>query len=295
MSDFNLGNPIPWEPVEPNQIPVPIRERVPLEELERAQPFPTQPDREVLEQLERLEKELLAGGQGGSNGGGKKKTGVNDPFPDDQGPTDPIDALASYVSFRSSGKWGVFISRAGLLKVGSFFVHQGASPFDAYQIARYMLQNHETCHFLVDRAVLTLETNFAHVNQGRPPQFWLRYSRRHLPYSLLEEAVCNAYAYRMADASAKTFVRAYMELQPNGYRDVRFTPTKAGTTIGTFQQSESQLLSDYQVDHQEAEGRNRVIGLNSLMQYNKPLEGKNGDLYFTRPGNNKEELPVYLV
>jgi hypothetical protein len=296
MSDFNLGNPIPWEPVNPNEIPVPIRERVPLEELERAQPFPTQPDREILEQLERLAKELLAGGQGGSGGGGKKKTGVDAPFPDDQGPTDPIDALAWYVSFRSTGKWGVFISRAGLLSVGSFFVRKGASPFDAYQIARYMLQNHETCHFLIDRAVLTLETNFAHATQGRLPTFWLNYSRRHLPYSPLEEAVCNAYAYRMSDANAKKFVQAYMERQPNGYRDVDFVSRNSGTVIGSFQQSESQLLSDYQVDNLAAEGRNRVIGLNALMQYRKQREGTSGNLKFTRPGQKKKvELPVYLV
>ena len=285
MSEFNLGVPIPWEPVSPIEIPVPIRERVPLDELERAQPFPDQPDRGILEQLEKLEKQLQADGGGKYGGGGKNSD-----------PTDPFDAFAWYVSFRSTGKWGVFISQAGLLKVGSWLVRNGASPVDAYKIARDMLQNHETCHFLIDRAVLTLETNFGHVTHSRPPTFWLNYSRRHLPYSPLEEAVCNAYAYRMASGSEKHHVKRFMEFQPCGYRDVKFSSTKAGTVAGSFQQSESQLLSDYQVDKLGDEGRDYVRGLNVLMQYRSPQQGKYGDVSFTRPGKTSEEkLPIYLV
>lgn len=297
MSEFNLGNPIPWEPLNPQEIPVPIRERVSGRELEGARPFPTQPDSEILEQLKELAKSLGSGGKGGSGHGGKEM-GISAPMPDDngQGPTDPIDALAWYLSFRSNGKWGVFISRTGLLHVGSFFIRQGAAPNDAYQIARYLLQNHETCHFLIDRAVLTLETAVAHATKNRPPTLWLNYTNRHLPYSQLEEAVCNAYAYRMAEPSMKKFVRTYIERQPPGYRDVSFDRTNAGTIIGSFQQSESQLLSDYQVGHRTDEGVNRVIGLNGLMQYRSPQQGKTGDLYFTQAGKKtKEKLPVYLV
>ena len=297
MSEFNLGNPIPWEPLNPQEIPIPIWETVSPSQLEGARPFPAQPDSEILEQLKELAKSLGSGGKGGSGNGGKK-TGVAAPMPDDdgQGPTRPIDALAWYFTFRSSGKWGVFITRDGLLQVGSFFVRQGATPNDSYQIARYLLQNHETCHFLVDRAVLTLETAMSHATKNYPPPLWLNYGRRHLPYSQLEEAVCNAYAYRMADPGAKKFVRAYIERQPSGYSDVDFSRAHAGTTIGTFQQSESQLLSDYQVGNRTHEGMSRVIGLNALMLYRSQLEGKNGDLYFTQAGKKtKEKLPVYLV
>ena len=297
MSDYNLGDPIPWEQLNPQEIPIPIRERVSPRDMELAQPFPSQPDSEILEQLTELAKSLGSGGRG-SGGNGGKKTGVSAPMPDDngQGPTDPIDALAWYLSFRSTGQWGVFITRTGLLNVGSFFVRHGASPKDAYQIARYFLQNHETCHFLVDRAVLTLETTLAHATHSHPQMLWYRYTHRHLPYSQLEEAVCNAYAYRMADASAKKFVRAYIERQPAGYSDVSFDRTHPGTFLGSFQQSESQLLSDYQVDQRADEGKSRVLGLNGLMQYRSLKNGTNGDIHFTRPGKKaKEKLPVFLV
>jgi hypothetical protein len=297
MTDYNLGDPIPWEQLNPQEIPIPIRERVSPRDMELAQPFPSQPDSEILEQLTELAKSLGSGGSG-SGGNGGKKTGVSAPMPDDngQGPTDPIDALAWYLSFRSTGQWGVFITRTGLLNVGSFFVRHGASPKDAYQIARYLLQNHETCHFLIDRAVLTLEMAIGHATQSHPPMLWLEYKRRHLPYSQLEEAVCNAFAYRMADASAKKFVRAFMERQPAGYSDVSFDQSNAGTFLGSFQQSESQLLSDYQVAQRTDEGMSRVLGLNGLMQYRTAEKGTKGDLYFTRPGKKtKEKLPIFLV
>jgi hypothetical protein len=71
--------------------------------------------------------------------------------------------------------------------------------------------------------------------------------------------------------------------------------TIAGHNSPSFQQAESQLLSDYQVEKQN-EGKKRVIGLHSLMQYTDLREGLKGDLYFSRPGKSgKEMLPVYLV
>jgi hypothetical protein len=293
MAEFIIGEPIPWEPITPNQVPVPVQEQVPLRDIERAVPFPDEPDSTIMRELNSLARNLgeARGGNGGARGGG-----VGNNFPDDfSGPQEPTERLAWYVTFRSSGPWGVFITQTGLLKVAQFMVRNGATPQLAYQSARYLLQNHETCHFLVDRAVLSLESNYAHAAKTSAPTFWLEYVRRHLPYSELEEAVCNAYAYRMAEDSAKPHVRAFMERQPSGYRDVDFKRSKAGTKAGSFQQSESQLLSDYQVD-MRSEGQRRVIGLNSLMQYTRFRDGKAGDLYFTRPGmTNKEQLPVYFV
>jgi hypothetical protein len=158
-----------------------------------------------------------------------------------------------------------------------------------------MLQNHETAHFLIDRAVLTLELNAALVSGGRPPKYWIDYHRRHRPYSDLEEAICNAYAYRMADTIAKRFIKLFMERQPHGYSDFALGMTVAGHNSPSFQQAESQLLSDYQVEKQ-SEGKNRVIGLHSLMQHTDLSKGLKGDLYFTRLGESvKERLPVFLV
>jgi hypothetical protein len=174
-------------------------------------------------------------------------------------------------------------------------VYCGVQPRKAYEYAHYMLQNHETAHFLIDRAVLTLELNAALVSGGRPPKYWIDYHRRHRPYSDLEEAICNAYAFRMADKTAQRYLKHFMERQPHGYSDFAMGMTDAGHNTPSFQQAESQLLSDYQVEKQ-SEGKNRVIGLHSLMQYTDLRKGLKGDLYFSRPGQSgKEMLPVWLV
>ncbi len=297
MAEFDLGNPIPWEPIQWSEIRFPSRETFPIQELEQLRVFPTERDPEVMEALRELQRSL-GGGRGG--GGGRRSTGFSEPFDadDDRQSREPIDALAWYLTFRVKGdqfKWGVYITTRGLIFVGSFMVRRGASPELAYDIARYMLQNHETCHFLVDRAVLTLETNRALTSPGQPPNFWLSYSHRHHPYSDLEEAICNAYAYRMADTASKRYVEAYILRQPHGYCDVDFSRRNAGTAWGSFQQSESQLLSDYQVSVLPHEGQARVIGLNSLMNYTELKSGSKGDLWFTRQGVPKEKLPVYIV
>lgn len=287
MAEFNIGNPIPWEPLEPGQLPIPGGEV--LGNIERAIRFPSEPDPEILQELEKIAE---GSGRGGSGGGNRPPTS---PSSEDPGPSEPTDALAWYLSFRAEGKWGVFITRRGLLRVATFMVYCGVQPRKAYDYAHYMLQNHETAHFLIDRAVLTLELNAALVSGGRPPKYWIDYHRRHRPYSDLEEAICNAYAYRMADDTAKQFMKIYMERQPHGYSDFALGMTVAGPNSPSFQQAESQLLSDYQVEKQ-SEGKKRVIGLHSLMQYKSPSKGLKGDLYFSRPGKSrKETLPVWLV
>ena len=50
MAEFNIGNPIPWEPLDREQLPIPGGEV--LGNIEQAIPFPSQPDPEILEELE---------------------------------------------------------------------------------------------------------------------------------------------------------------------------------------------------------------------------------------------------
>ena len=99
----------------------------------------------------------------------------------------------------------------------------------------------------------------------------------------------------MADKTAQRYLKRFMERQPHGYSDFAMGMTIAGHNSPSFQQAESQLLSDYQVEKQN-EGKKRVIGLHSLMQYTDLRKGLKGDLYFSRPGKfGKETLPVWLV
>ncbi len=285
-SEIKIGEPIPWTPVNPSEFPIPGREDVPRRDIERAVPFPDNPDPEVVRELE---------SSGAGNGGGRRRGGgtPNDDEPNEFGGT---ERFAFYKTFRcDDAKWGVFIYREGLAEITRRFCSWGARPRDAQTHARYMLQNHETAHFLVDRAVLTLETTFALANNTSLPDFWVRYGRDHWPYSHLEEAVCNAYAYRMARDDAKPYLKRFMSSQLPGYRNVDFGARRdLGTTAGSFQKSESQLLSDYQVNRGR-EGLQRVLGVNNLMQYKNSISGVNGDLFMTTPGSGRQKLPVWLI
>ena len=287
MSEIKIGEPIPWKPINPSEFPIPGREDVPRRDIERAVPFPDDPDPETIAVLQ-------SGGAGRNYGGqGRGNTPPDDDEPNKFGGT---ERYAFYRTFRCNDeKWGVFIYKASLAEITRRFSGWGAKPTEAQVAARYMLQNHETAHFLVDRAVLTLETTHALANACPLPDFWVRYRYSHPHYSHLEEAVCNAYAYRMARDNAKRHVKSFMESQPQGYCDVDFGARRnLGTSAGSFQQSESQLLSDYQVDRSR-EGISRVLGLNNLMQYNDPIRGVNGDLFMTTPRSGKQKLPVWLI
>jgi len=79
MAEFNIGNPIPWEPLEPGQLPIPGGEV--LGNIERAIPFPLQPDPEILEELEKIAE--ATSGRGGSGGGNRPPTSPSssDPQP----------------------------------------------------------------------------------------------------------------------------------------------------------------------------------------------------------------------
>ena len=280
MPDSPIGDPIPYVPIPPGREVFPGREGNVERELERAVPFPDSPDQDI---LERLRAEAGGGGRSGSGG----RTGTFD-VP----PGEPTDTLAFYRSFRYDGKWGVFILKSGLSTVAGSFLRMGATAGVAHDAARYFLQNHETAHFLVDRAVLTLESVMA-LATGKQPGLWVDYNRRHAS-SLLEEAVANAYAHRMARPGARNLVGPYIKSLPAGYRDVDFDRRHAGTTWGSFQQSDSQLLSDYLVSKYD-EGERRAVGLHTLMAYNDLRSGTNGDLFFKRQGGSLEKLPVWLV
>lgn len=283
MPDSPIGEPVPWTPIPPGRDVLPGREGGVERDVERAIPFPNTPDPDILERVQA--ETASAGGRGGSGRG--VRTDLAD-LPDGQ----PTEALAFYRSFRHDGKWGVFILKTGLESVTRSMCMMGATPLDAYTAARYFLQNHETAHFLVDRAVLTLESALQ-IATAQKRDLWAAYNRRHHA-SMLEEAVANAYAHRMARGVARDLVATFAKTQPAGYRDIDTGRPGTGTTWGSFQQSESQLLSDYLVQGGH-EGGQRAVGLHTLMSYNDLRHGTNGDTYFKRPNGMLETVPIWYV
>jgi hypothetical protein len=285
MPDTRIGEPFPQEPLPPSEEVIPGREQETLRhDLERAVPFPSSPDPDVMAEIE-----AAAAGSGGSG----RPLGRDGTFsPDDFPPSGPPDLLAYYRSFRYPDKWGVFILHSGLVSVASRFARAAMKPKDAYSAALYLLKHHEMFHFFVDRAVLTLEKNTA-LQTGAMPKLWIPFNTHHAAFEL-EEACANAYAYRMTRQNVRPAVRAFISSQPSGYRAVDFDRKVPGTTWGSFQQSESQLLSDY-LQGAGKESVWRSVGLHGLILYNDPPNGKKGDEYFAAPDGRKTKVPVWFV
>lgn len=283
MPEIRIGEPYPWEPLPSGDEIIPGRESSGIPGLiERAVPFPVSPDPDILREIE------AAAGGGGSSGTRPPRTFNPDDFPEG----DPIDTLAFYRSFRRGSRWGVFILHHGMTTVGRTFSSAGLRPNLAYTAAQYLLKHHELFHFFVDRAVLTLETSAA-LRTSVMPALWHSFKTHNRDYEL-EEACANAYAYRMARSNVREAVRAFIASQPPGYREVDFDRRVPGTTWGSFQQSESQLLSDYLLGAGN-EGTSRSVGLHGLMMYQDPKNGKNGNERLTLPSGEKVKVPIWLV
>lgn len=295
MAEFNIGEAIPWVPIERGaNVPVPgnnmdyrdlVARRV---EVGRG----VDVDRQLLEELRELERQP----DGPGNGGGRPPiTGVDD---SDDDPTPSSDHLAWYVTFRCIGDWGVYISRRGRAELARFLVRRGARAQQAHDASWYLLRNHETAHFLVDRAVHTLEA-VLRAESGRPADLWLHRARS-IRNDELEEAVCNAYAYRMAanhPGSPLRAMREFISRQPRGYRDIDFDTARKGRgaspTGMTRFQAESQLLTCYLT--RTATTTQRVVGLDSLMGYRNREAGTNGDDILRVSDHEKRKLPLYRV
>lgn len=293
MARWEPSEVLPWEPIPPReQVPVPGNEQGIDDLVDGRVEVGGGVDRddELLAELQELQRQ--AAGSGGS--GGRGKITATD-FPEE--PQPPTDALAWYVTFRTLDRWGVYISKSGRRSVARYLVSTGADPLEAHDTSWYLLRNHESAHFLVDRAVLTLESGLL-VTTGHRHNLWLD-RRRSLPFDELEEAVCNAYAYRMAVAHERSplkQIRNFILGQPAGYRDIDFGKGKGRQAAPdglTRSQAESQLLSNY-LAGTVTSGR-RVVGLDSLMGYERPRSGTRGGNVLRVSDREKRELPVYRV
>lgn len=277
MADNRIGEQFPWESLTNKEGLVPGRGR--LNDFDRAEQFPDSPDPEVMAEIEAVSRAESRVARGTFR-------------PDDLPTGEPSDNLAHYRSFRYGNPWGVYIRRDGLTQVARSFVSAGAAPAAAYSAARYLLKHHEMFHFFVDRAVLSLETSLG-LSSGRKPDLWLDFVARHATFEL-EEACANAYAYRMARSEVRQMVKAFILSQPPGYRDVDFDRRVAGTKWGSFQASESQLLSDYLLPPGR-DGSSRSLGLHGLMLYDDQKNGKKADEQFQYPGGQNTRVPMWLI
>lgn len=203
-----------------------------------------------------------------------------------------VDEVSNYWSFRDHKKFGIAVSKKGLDLYAAEVVHKNPtiSAVDARLIAEDFIVQHQFHHFLVDRAVATLESVL-----GR--ERWLpmqqNFSRSRSGFSALEESLSCAYARRQikSEISKKGF-KTLLELQPKGYQLCTEDGVKIKTTGGavTHKQALSTLLSGYAQQTETPHARS--LGLDGLMLYKSHLNGTGGDPYYARSGV-KVKIEIY--
>jgi hypothetical protein len=171
------------------------------------------------------------------------------------------------------------------------------SLIQALRVARTFIVEHQVHHFLIDRAVCTLEAALSisgDINRGFShwEKFHNKLRRSGEPYSSLEESLSCAYARRQLkkNESAKDFA-TLLRYQPQGYQLMNDDGSKIVTSAGliSHQQAVSELLSEYIRDRY-----GRALGLHGLMLYENHLKGTDGDHFFSFDGK-KVKLPVHYA
>lgn len=210
-----------------------------------------------------------------------------------------VDEISTYWSFRNSGNWGIAVSKNGLYQYAYCIQDNDLSltHTQVVSVARTFIVEHQVHHFLIDRAVCTLEAVLG-ISGGTNRGFshWEKFQSKlrgsRVSYSPLEESLSCAYARRQLKKGESTSGFAtLLGHQPPGYHIMSDDGSKIETTPGpvSHQQAVSELLSEY------IRARNgRGLGLHGLMLYKNHLNGTDGDRLFTMDGK-KAEIRVYYA
>ncbi len=144
-------------------------------------------------------------------------------------PPASIDRLAWYVTERTGRDWGIFIREDGIRRVATALEPTAGRPSaEAHRQAATFLYLHEYGHFLVDVATLALE-GVAGADLYLPHRWEIL--QRAPGWSLLEEALCNAFAYRRLSAPGKKRdLYRYLRSGPPGYD--QFHRYRSGAAFG---------------------------------------------------------------
>lgn len=218
-----------------------------------------------------------------------------------------VDTISQYNSFRGGvthpdrkRPFGVVVSRVGysLYVAALRKLHRGHSEVDYRQAAWNFIVSYQIHHFLVDRAVSSLEMAFQVANKPLSHNVWQRFhqqlSGRSQHFSTLEESCGCAYSLRNAQPQHKDMALTLARLQPSGYqqqsddgKQILMKPKDL-----SHQQAVSQLLGTYL---NQSTSR-RALGLHGLMLYANHLRGTNGDLFISdQHSTRKYELQVFMA
>jgi hypothetical protein len=207
-----------------------------------------------------------------------------------------VDEVARYYSFRSGSNprnkhraFGITVRESGYLLYASLVrhYHPRLSWPRCCEAAWRFIVTHHVHHFLVDRAVLTME-GVLRIAGCYSHDLWQAFHFQMQPFSSLEESASCAYSLRHVSDSEPAWTLT--TLQPAGYAETDKTGTKIESTLGklSHQKAVSRLLSLY-VDTTTSL---RQTGLHNLMQYENNRRGLRGDLFFNFQDVGLVEIPV---
>lgn len=207
-----------------------------------------------------------------------------------------IDEVARYYSFRSGSgprnqhrAFGITVQKSGFLLYASLvrYYHPRLSWAQCCEIAWRFIITHHVHHFLVDRAVSTIEGVLRAA--GRHSHgLWQAFHLQMQPFSSLEESTSCAYSLRHISNEAAAWTLTI--LQPEGYAETDRSGSKIKSTLTelSHQKAVSRLLTMY-IDSSTGL---RQSGLHNLMQYKDNKRGLRGDLYFNFHDVGLVEIPV---
>lgn len=288
-NEYDINPEIPEipKPIKPERSTIEIWPGRPRESTPVPLEGPGIPVRETDVESTPLTPKTQSGGSGRGGRGSNQPPMASDPSSFPFGPAEPaepifpsVDEISSYWSFRNNSDFGIAVSKAGLNLYANEISqkHQSISHKHALKIAEHFAVQHQIHHFLIDRAVASMEAL-------TKTSLWLQFqemsSNTKHGYSPLEESLSCAYARRQT--SNTDFIKGFdvlLALQPSGYQFCNAEGTKITTKGGlvTHAQALSTLLSSYA--QRTDKPRERIIGLHGLMLYKNHLSGTNGDLFY---------------
>ena len=225
----------------------------------------------------------------------------------------PVDEISQYSSFRSGNQYppphqpfGIVVSLSGYLCYVETLKREfpARSHEECENAAWYFILHHQVAHFLIDRAVASLETTFNVMGRGLGNGVWQAFHQHHARsqqgFSTLEESLCCSYSVRNASQDVRLLADYLAKLQPPGYQRHSGKGMKILLGIGnrrsqSFQRATDHLLTSY-LHGPRCNQVRTVLGLYGLVLCKGKPKDTNGEFTVLSPSTKKLiPLPVSLT
>jgi hypothetical protein len=220
----------------------------------------------------------------------------------DAAPRGPADVLAYYLPFHfySAGRWGIYLRADGIRSLAAYLASASKSrsvPSRALDVATAILDEHERWHFFAEVAcsraeVLQLAEFSLYRHYFADPQA-----------TAIEEALCNAHAFRSAlrgqPQGVRQRVETWMRSRGGGYGDFKKCLSARAST-GWRRSAVDRMLMAGSLLIKNPAGKNGVLmrsGPNAAVMwfYGRPPRTETTPTEFLFNSIPRSATPLYLV